>query len=234
MNEFMLGAYWKPRPESIEQCADRLLACMTEIRECDPVFAHWYQTGRSRKDALKHEIDVQNRAEVTALLDKGRNRNFYEEAIENLGFGVGIWNGGNPGKEVGLGVHCGMYRISPDPKGGLSNCVTLSFPEDLGELSDSIKVSRILSVVASCWEPDWAGVFSHAAMNTRDWERKPFVDWMVYIPTMIADVPPPSAVTHFPNGGSLIIVQPTPPAVDNAEAQERIRAIDAVIREHCT
>jgi len=72
-------------------------------------------------------------------------------------------------------------------------------------------------------------MFSNEAMNSRDWEQRPFVDWMVYVPRQIANVPTPSTVTPLENGGSLIVVQTTPPTVDNPEDQERIRRIGEIV-----
>ena len=100
----------------------------------------------------------------------------------------------------------------------------------MGELIVPTRASRALSLAGTCWEPDWAGLFSHEAMNIRDWQRKPFIDWMVYVPRKIGSVPPPSSVTYLENGGSLIVVQANPPAVDSPEDQERIRRIEDILR----
>lgn len=230
-NSLTLGAYWKPRRESIEECADRLLAFMTAIGECGSNFVHWYHKGRSRNDALRKEIAVRDRDELLALLDKGRHRGDIEKTIiEDLGFSVGIWNGGAPGKEASLSIACGLYWVSPSPNASLSNYVVLNLPEDLGDLADPAKASWLLALTARCWVPDWAGIFSNEAMNSRDWGRQPFVDWMVYIPQRIASVSPPSTVTHLESGGSLIVVQPNPPALKNPEDQERIRRIEQIVR----
>lgn len=227
-NRLTLGAYWKPRRETIEQCANRLLGFMQGIAQCDEVFVDWYHLGRSRKDALKRKIDTRSPDELFTLLYKGRHLNFYKEVIENLGFSIGIWNGGEPGKEVSLHISCGQSAEVPGLRG---NCVVISFPEDLRGLADPARTSRILLLASTCWEPDWAGIFSNEAMSNRDFRVEPFVDWMVYVPNKINSVPPPSSVAYLDNGGSLIVVQPKPPAVDNAEDQERIRRIDEILRQ---
>jgi hypothetical protein len=225
-----LGAYWKPRQESIEQCADRLLSFMRGLTESDITFSQWYRLGHSRQDALKRRVDVQSYDEIFTLLDKGRHRrDIGKTVMEDLGFSVGIWNGGEDEKDVGLHIRCGLYWISPNHNVSLGNCVTLGLPKKLGALGDSSKMGRILAITATCWEPDWAGVFSDEAKDARDWKRKPFVDWMVYVPQKIAGVPPPSTVTHLENGGSVIVVQPNPPSVNNPEDQERIQRIERLV-----
>jgi hypothetical protein len=176
---------------------------------------------------MKREIDVHDRQAILGLLDSARNRNFHKEVIEDLGFHPCAWNGRESGSEVSLSVTCGLSCEAPGLGG---NNVLLGFPEELGDLADPVKASRVLSVVASCWEPKWAGIFSNKAMNVRDWELKPFVDWMVYVPRRISSVPSPSTVAHIETGGSLIVVQPSPPTVDNPEDQERIRRIEQIVR----
>lgn len=226
-----LGAYWKPRRESIEQCADRLFVFMHALTLCDFAFSQWFKLGHSRRDALKGKVNVQSREELFALLDKGRHRRDIGKAVmEELGFSVSLWNGGEEGKDAGLSVKCGLYWVSPSPNASLSNCVTLDFPEDFGGLTNPANASRVLSVAASCWEPDWAGISSSESRSARDWWKQPFVDWMVYVPRKIASVPPPSTVTHLENGGSLIVVQPNPPVLANPEDQARIRIIEQIVR----
>jgi hypothetical protein len=228
MSKLKLGAFWKPRRESIEQCADRLQAFMAELVQCDEVFASWYQLGRSRKDALRRKIDVHDRRTLLTLLNKGRNRRDYGgEVIEDLGFRVGLWNGGPEERMVGLSIGCGLYS---KVFGLGANSVVLGFPEELGALADASKTSRVLAITARCWEPDWAGVFSVKAMQTSDWSGEPVVGWMIYLPRKIERVPTPSTVAQLDKGGSLIIVQPDPPSLDNPEDLERIRRVEEIAR----
>ncbi|QDV91613.1 hypothetical protein RAS2_27170 [Phycisphaerae bacterium RAS2] len=166
MSKLELGAFWRPRRESIEQCADRMQAFMEELVQCDEVFASWYQKGWSRKDALRRKVDVHDRGALLTLLNKGRNRRDYGgEVIEDLGFSVGLWNGGPEERTAGLMIRCGLYS---KVFGLGANSVVLGFPEELGALADASKTSRVLAITARCWEPDWAGVFSVKAMQTSD------------------------------------------------------------------
>jgi hypothetical protein len=200
---------------------------MQTLHGCDKAFSHWYRLGRSRQDALRRKIDATDRGELLALLGAGRNRRDTDKGIiENLGFHVWMWNAAESEREAGLNVTCGLFSETA----GLSNCVVLNFPRELGRLSDCSVTTKLLAAVATSWEPDWAGIFSNEAMKSRDWEQKPFVDWMVYVPLRIARVPPPSTLTHLENGGSLIIVQPVAPTLDNPEDLRRIREIEQIIR----
>lgn len=223
-----LGAYWPARRESIDRCADRLSEFVRQLAECDKAFARWYRRDRSRRSASAREVRLRAREQVLALLDEGRNRrDIGKEVIEDLGFHIGLWNGAEPERSVALSIRCGLYS---GVHGIGGNAAVLDFPESPGELADPARASTVLSIVARCWEPDWAGIFSTAAMRARDWWRQPFVDWMVYVPRRVDSVPPPSSVTVLPDGGSLIVVQPTPPAVDDPEDQERVRRVEQTLR----
>src|ERR1700728_909317 len=109
-DQFIMGAYWKARREPVESCADRLYTFMQTLCEGDDAFAHWYHLGRSRDEARTRKINVQNRPELLALLASGRNRRDTDnKVIENLGFHLWMWNGGEPGKEVNFNVKCGLF-----------------------------------------------------------------------------------------------------------------------------
>jgi immunity protein 52 of polymorphic toxin system len=229
MNSFFLGAYWPPRKESIDQCADRVLAFFTQLSHCDDSLERWYETARSRKQALQKRANLANRASVSDLLARGRSRTDIEKKIiEDLGFHVGLWNGANDGCDAGLGIRCGDFS-----KRG-SNCVTLEFPDDLGALRKADRMKAVLSAVATAWEPDWAGVMSDYAMDIREFDAKlPFVDWMLYIsrawlPTIPRLAPPASAEPV--GAGTLITVQDELPDPVNKEDLENIRRVETALR----
>jgi hypothetical protein len=229
---FFLGAYWPARCESIEQCADRLQGCFAGLSICDPVLATWYELGQSRKQALQKRADAGSRDYLIAMLNSGRNRrDIGKTVIEELGFHIGVWNGGADGKESGLGITCGQYSTAP----GLgSNCVNLDLPERLGDLERAEHMARVLEVVAESWEPDWAGVMSGAAMDARDFTaRKPFVDWMLYLSNgLVFPIPEllrPAKVQHVGKIGSIIVVQPEPPDPANCQHLRNIQQVEKVL-----
>ena len=224
-----MGAYWAARREPLEICAEKLFNFMVELQNCHEVFAHWFHRGHSRKDALKSKIDTQNRQELLALLAAGQNRRDTDKGIiEDLGFGLGMWNGAEPDMAATLDVRCGLFSKAA----GLTNSLVLNFPRELGRLRDCEVTGKLLAAAATLWEPDWAGIFSNESMKTRDWEQKPFVDWMVYFPRKVTSVPSPSSLTHLENGGSLIVVQSVPPIIENPEDQKRIHGIEQIVRQH--
>jgi len=231
MTSYKLSAYWKARKETIDACADRLGRFLTTLPACTEVFAAWYEKGASRRKAKQVEIDFKNKEALLALLERGRNRrDIGKEVIEDLGFHVGMWNGGKSVKMAGVNVTCGLYSTAPGLGG---NCVVLDLPEELGDLQQAERMANVLIATAASWEPDWAGVFSLDAMNKRSFNPTvPFVDWMLYLSNKLAPnptVPEPSSVKPVDALGSLIVVQPEPVEADNPVHLQRVKAIETAL-----
>jgi hypothetical protein len=232
MSGFFVGGYWAARKESIEQCAERLSRFFADLAACDPSLTTWYERGRSRQQAAEQRAEVRDENYLRNLLDRGRNRrDVGRTVIEELGFRTGLWNGGDENKAIGLNITCGLYWTSPNPSASMSNSVTVDLPENLGELKQSERMAGVLAAVARAWEPDWAGIMSRDAMSARAFNAKvPFVDWMVFVPRKIDNVPAPSSLIRLEKG-SLIVVQPDPPVATDTEAQNSIRKIEDILQQ---
>jgi len=227
MNRFFMGGYWGPRKESIEQCADRLHRFFADLAVCDPILTTWYELGRSRKQALQKPAEVRDRNYLLDHLNRERNRYDVKPraVIEELGFNVFLWNGGDDERDAGLHIKCGLYELD------MWNDVTINLPRDLGGLKQSDRMANVVAAVVRAWEPAWAGVMSDEATDVRDYDPKfPFVDWMVYVPRRIDRVPAPSRVIPLETG-SLIVVWPDPLTISSAEALASIRRIDNLLRQ---
>jgi len=228
---FFMGAYWPARKESIDQCADRVLEFLESLANCDRVFAKWYELGWTRKQAVERMTPVLSREYILKTLEKGQNRtDVGNEVIEEMGFDIGLWNGSEKTKSVGLHITCGLYWISPNEKSTLGNAVVLDLPDDLGELQQADHAVKVLAAAVESWEPAWAGIMSLDAMNKRGFNgASPFVDWMVFVTQKIGQVAAPSVVYEVPNHGSIIVVQPCPPSPDDPGALERIRKVEKAL-----
>jgi hypothetical protein len=224
-----VGAYWGPRQESIDGCADRLGRFFQDIARCDSVFKHWYDQGRSRKDALKRPIDVHSRDVVFQLLEKGRHRRALDRSlVEDMGFMIGLWNGQPDEKSLSLNVSCGMFADSSN----LSNAVVLDLPEDLEKLADTNRLATLLEIMARVWDPEWAGVISRASREARGWKGgSPFVDWMLYLNRTGMDqtkLPPGASAKVIDNRGTILVVQEQPIDSSNPKDMANVNAVAAI------
>jgi len=199
---------------------------LTALSSCDPVFYDWYKQGTSRRKALQTKFDFRNEVQILDLLEHGKHRkDIGKKVIEELGYSIGLWNGGKSIKMVGLSVTCGLYSTVAGLGG---NCLILDLPEDLGDLQQSERMAAVLTTVATSWEPDWAGVFSVDAMNTRDYNAAvPFVDWMLYVSHKLAPAPLTVESSQAINGiGTLIVVEQSAEAGEIAGHLERVKAVE--------
>jgi hypothetical protein len=231
MTPYKLCAYWKARKETIDACADRLARFLTTLSAYADVFTAWYERATSRRKAKQVEIDFKNKGCLLDLLERGRHRrDIGKEVMEDLGFHVGMWNGGKSTKMVGLNVTCGLYSTAPGLGG---NCVVMDLPEELGDLQQTERIANVLVATATSWEPDWAGVFSLDAMNKRNFKpTAPFVDWMLYVSNKLVPnprVPGPSLVKPVDAIGSLIVVQQEPVEAGNPVHLQRVRTVETAL-----
>jgi immunity protein 52 of polymorphic toxin system len=231
MRQYMLGAYWDARKESIEQCADRLRRFFGDLVTCDPSLETWYERGASRKQASAKRASLDDQNYFLGLLNRGRHRRDVGNLVrEELGFHLGLWNGGENGKEAGLSITCGSYWVSSTPGVDVGNCVVLDLPESLGQLNQPERMARVLGAVARAWEPKWGGVMSRDAMQAKAFNAKiPFVDWMVFVPQKVTGVYPPSSIMELEGVGSIVIVQPTAPLGVDSEEMSRIHRVEKAI-----
>jgi hypothetical protein len=229
MNRYFLGAYWSARPESIEQCTDRLLKFFAAIAPCDPSLAQWFKLGRSRRQALQHPVDVTERAVLMHLLDRGRHwTDFDKRLIDDLGFSLALWNGADTSTSVQLTLLCGSYSDTT------LNNVILRLPQVLGGLSVAGRMRGVLAAAATAWEPDWAGIVSDEVLGKGRFDAgEPFVDWMLYIcrkwPPVVPDFKAPASVEWL-DSGALITVQDEPPNLTNENHLQNIQRVETALR----
>ncbi len=231
MSDFYVGAYWGQRKETIDACADRLHSFLAALSALHSGFGLWYKLGKSRRHAKRIEIEFNNRSCLLELLEGGRNRkDLDKEVVEDLGFHIALWNGGESHTQAGLSVTCGLYSAAPGLGG---NRVVIDLPEELGELQQCERMTNLLAATAISWDPDWAGVISRKCRDTRTFVAGiPFVDWMLYVSCKMIpnpDVPAPSFVRPINSMGSLIVVQQEPVEANNPGHLQRVRAVQGAL-----
>ena len=207
MSDYVILAFWGPRKESLDECTARAEACFNGLAHCDPAFGHWFQTGRSLKDALSRPVET-GAATIRKLLAAGRNRTDTDrKIIEDLGFHLFLWNGDSHENAVGISTTCGVYtRWVPN------RCV-LELPDKGPVARRLLRVPvllKVLKCIISAWEPDEVAVRSHAYDDLRPKldKRRPYIGWLMYIPSALGPVPPlspPARVVSVGKKGAIII-----------------------------
>lgn len=149
--------------------------------------------------------------------------------MEDLGFTIGFWNGGNKGEEGTMNIHCGSYCEH------VGNSLVLNLPDELGDLGRPERMAAVLASVVRAWEPDSGGVMSNAAMKAKDYRvAVPFVDWMFYVSYKLArripPLAPPARVQEVEGLGSIIVVQDERPDRANPEHVRNIERVEAALR----
>lgn len=154
-----LNARWGDRGESLDEVASRAAKCLKRLATFGDVFTHWFQLGKSRKEALEQRFEPTFES-CRALLAKGRNRRDTDKSIiETLGFRMWLWNGQEGESAGGVRFNCGAYpavAAMPTP----NECmVELPFGGSVADrlLQEEMLLSITETVVES-WDPDWVRV----------------------------------------------------------------------------
>lgn len=227
---YYVGAYWGQRRESVEECAARAVALLTRLASCDELFARWFTLGRSRREALEHEVRPSQETLRELLLAGQSRRDIDRSVIDELGFGLSLWTGGKDGESANMSLSCGGYSTSV-----VNSCV-VDLP-DQGVVAERVLrvevLARVVDAVARSLEPDWATVTSH---EYRDSFAKaisrspatPLVGWLLYLAAGRGTVPPlpsPSRVVPVGSYGNLVIVTDDLFASDRPDHVEAARRV---------
>lgn len=231
MSDLYIGAYWGPRQETAEQCAERLATCLKYLALTSDTFASWYEKGKSRRDGLKQPVQP---GDILMLVKKGRSkRDSDKSVIEDLGFRVGVWNGASEECSVSLSVTCGLFTQNAN----LRNSFVLDLPETLRDLGKKGGALQALVAVVMAWEPDWAGIVSRASRSSRSFKPdSPFVDWMIYLNRLdIAQLqlPPSASFVKVGDLGGIVITQDVPVDANNQDHVDNVRAVEAALPPDC-
>ncbi len=121
MEPFYLGAYWGSRKESSLRCGQRMAGCIARLSKIDEALGSWFRRGVS-KAAAKTPVELDAES-LGKLLAQGVNRrDVGGDAIEELGFSIGLWNRARPA--VGLSATVGAHPSFQ----GVLNSFVLDFP----------------------------------------------------------------------------------------------------------
>lgn len=203
MESYFAGAYWGPRKEGANSCAERAHAFLDALAGISELFGGWRPLGRSRERALRAKpLLIDSLDELSKLFVLGSNRkDIGGEVIDDLGFRLSVWNGGKEMLAASLTMKCGLYSTVP----GLSNAVVLNLPQQF-DIASEDKVRDLLQAFTEAWEPDWAIVTSQSARD-RQADHGPYLDRAVYLSSTMPSPSglPASTTKHALPAGTLYI-----------------------------
>jgi hypothetical protein len=216
---YYAGAYWGPRKESPEACAQRAANFLNLLAPADPFLAHWYKPAKSQKDARKHPLMPPDLTTLTELFRRGVNREKGGPVFADLGFTFWFDNGGPTGDCAALRIKCGDYC------GASPNSCVLKLPWR-GPNADRVLTATVLvhamRSMALAWEPDWALTTSSAYENEYpEPDSAPFsLGWVTYLSHRFGRVPPlpaPVRIEPVDDKGMLIVLTPERFTMTNAD-----------------
>jgi hypothetical protein len=176
-----LAVYWGDRREPADSCSRRLATYLASVSGEHQALEKWYETGASRKGASAGApIGTYSPEGLAALVAKGVNRkDVGGQIMEELGFGVSLWNGGPDDSSMALSIKCGVHAGNP----GLKNSVVMKLPRDSGGAGlDQGRLKKLLVMTADIWDAEWGAVFDSAGavMQARK-SGGPFLDQMLWL-----------------------------------------------------
>lgn len=204
-DDLTIGGYWGPRPESVEDCAARVLDFMSQIALLGPPFST-LKWSRERPRELKVPF-APDRGEISRRLMAGRNRRDMDRGvIEDLGFVVSLDEGLNSYLQARVWFHCGAWTTS-NP-----NSVVVDPPVVGNDLPISWPADVIRAIVDS-FDPDWARVdfASRMEASLTHVAGRPSVGWMLYLKGIdrLPSLPDPAQMELCGNGVLITAVDGT-------------------------
>ncbi|HEX8705343.1 MAG TPA: Imm52 family immunity protein, partial [Myxococcaceae bacterium] len=175
---YYLGAYWGPRQEDAAACAQRTAHMVRLLEPVDPLFAQWFKSAKSLKEALKRPLDSDLeglRKYIQRMVMKDDRR----VPMPDGGFHLWLWNGESGGGDVWLSIGCGGYWEQAN-----NRCVLRAphkGPVSARVLTASFQM-EVLRAIATTWDPDSGVAISNSHQDIIE-KKCPdlLVGWVTYL-----------------------------------------------------
>jgi hypothetical protein len=203
-DHFILGAYWGPRAEDVDVCADRTVRFFEELTPIDDGLAEWYELGGRSRRAVPPPKDQEQRAVIRKMLLAGRSRKDRTgEVMGQLGFSMHVWNG-DWDMGAALRIHCGAYTAR---SGGN---VVLEFPTRSPEgfanrIHELPLAVALIRAAVTSWEPGRVYVTPRSLREAQK-PYKEYVGWLTYLtdPRPVPSDLPDGVTSERVGNGTLI------------------------------
>jgi len=221
MQKILLGAYWGPRRETLNKCGTRVERWLAATYTAAAETLNWCEAingGRRKAYAV-----IENQVQIRELLFRSRHfADFSGRLMADLGFSPSLLLRDHGKVVATCNIHCGCWSK------WVKNVVVIDGLEKVIPTIDLSSHRQLVTSTAEIWQPEWAGVFSRAAIARRTDPNLPFVDWMVYVSRKLMPEPPKlklPAIVEPCAEGTLIIVQKEPPDPENAAQQRHVKNV---------
>jgi len=235
---FNIDAYWKARPETPRDGAERLAHMLCGLAGIHPAFSSWYNAVSSPTEIPTRFCEMPpDVRELDRILEGhiARSDRTGEPAPE-YGYSIATWNADISAHGVMLTVHAAWRGDFPVFPNTVSIDLRKREPANEDLINARILRAALVNVVAA-WEPDFASVWSWSY-----WERllgpggrglPTFRSgWMTYLAARYAQkITSPKGIIadELPGGGLLMVATEEQFTVDNPAHVAAADAIQAAL-----
>jgi len=168
MGRSFFGAYWGPRPETVEGCADRIGRLIRGLEVIDVRLTGWRDKAETKSGALAQPVVTTDRQDLVARLKAGVTRDDTGTVIETAGYSVYWWNG-DERDSAAITLNMSLGRTSKQ----VPNSVVFQFPDPttVPSIYSARSASDLVLTVIEVFQPDravWLDDDSRAAQKGPD------------------------------------------------------------------
>jgi len=221
---YYVGSFWQAREETVEACAQRAETYFRLLTACDPSLTHWYRTGWTLEEALKHHVEPTKEAFQKEFGPE-------EERSPLFGLSLWLWSGDPAGHGSGTHISCGSAS-----EWGSNRCMFDPPKEGTNKerLLQTPVLARILRAMALAWEPEWGVVTSDLFREqlSESADVGTFLGWVTYFSHRrgpVPPLPPPVRVEPLEDKGTLITLSPERFTASNPAHLEHARHVTALL-----
>jgi len=109
ISQYSLYIYWRVRPESREEVAEKLAIFLNKLAVLDDSFFSWFAVAKKKKNRIPLPTPFDKNSIAPML--KTSKTYFEKTPILDLGFSVTVWAGGKQNFRY-LSANCGVYTKS--------------------------------------------------------------------------------------------------------------------------
>ncbi|WP_421977668.1 Imm52 family immunity protein [Roseivirga seohaensis] len=142
-----VSAIWmSDQKTTISECSKKVLSFLELLKQHNPdLFGRWYEKGRSKKDALKKEVKLDE------MYFYGNLSKNWDKKFDDLGARISYWNGHEDESEsASIGFTIGAYGIKSFNK---NSCV-VSLPKGSDFYRSKENQDALISLFDNYWSPN--------------------------------------------------------------------------------